>query len=787
MPNHHRSKFVSYGTATLAVAVAWVVRLVLASSLGHRQPFGLFVMAVTVVAWREGPGPALLAIVLGGVGGSILLIQSGIGPTSPDSVFAVSVVLYALVCLVFVAFSAANRRALQKLRAEVAERHRAELDRESLREQRGRLEAAVEDRTATIDLLLQQVPVGIVLIDAAMKCALVNPYAASLVGLSPAAVEGRSFEGVYRGRFTDGSVDLIMGRVHTVMETGAADRVEALPLTERDAPGRALFIDLSARRYDRADGTRLGVLLTLTDVSVQRLRESALKESDERFRSLVESDMIGIGFWDDDGRITDANDALRSMLGYPGAAFTEGRVRWAAITPDAYASLDAEAFRQAKLQGSCRPFEKELIRSDGSRVPVIFGAATFRGVGDRGPFFALDISERKRLERELNGRVRELAESHRRKDEFLALMSHELRNPLAPIHTAIYVLRKGEDDPEAREKVLGILDRQVGRLTHLVNDLLDLSRINGGRVSLKRSTVDLEQIAGRAVEATRPAFEEHRHEFLVMPARARLRVDGDPMRLEQVLVNLLNNAAKYTDPGGRIALRFAREGGEAVVRVIDSGIGIEPSLLGKIFDPFYQAERRVNRSEGGLGLGLSISRSLAELHGGTVVGLSRGPGQGSTFELRLPALAAEGSDELTPSSRTPAVAPGVPPRRRVLVVDDNEAAADSLGHMLTRLYKQDVRIAYDGPTAIEAAGLFRPDVVLLDIGMPVMDGLEVARRLKGLAEHKETVLVAVTGWGQDDDRRKSMEAGFDLHLVKPVEPEVFRALLDNLPTGGVVS
>jgi len=375
-------------------------------------------------------------------------------------------------------------------------------------------------------------------------------------------------------------------------------------------------------------------------------------------------------------------------------------------------------------------------------------------------------AERQRLEDELRLRVRDLADADRRKDEFLAMLAHELRNPLAPVRTGLEVLRmKAGADPEV-DRLAEMMGRQVGQIVRLVDDLLDVARITRGTVVLRRERVELGAVVRQAVEAGRPLVEARRHALTVTPAAEPVYVDGDPARLAQVVGNLLNNAAKYTDEGGRVWLETRRDGAEAVVSVRDTGAGIAADVLPRVFDLFTQADRTLDRSQGGLGVGLTLVRRLVELHGGTVAAASPGPGRGSEFVVRLPLASGVGTEPTRAVASPPA---GRPAPRRVLVVDDNVDAADSLA-MLLRLTGHTVWTAYGGPSALEAAERHRPEVVLLDIGLPGMDGYEVARRLRSGAAAAATLL-ALTGYGQETDRRKTHEAGFDHHLVKPVDPD----------------
>jgi CheY-like chemotaxis protein len=330
-----------------------------------------------------------------------------------------------------------------------------------------------------------------------------------------------------------------------------------------------------------------------------------------------------------------------------------------------------------------------------------------------------------------------------------------------------------------QEEVRAMAERQVVHLSLLVDDLMDVARISKGKLELKRRVVGLETIVSHPVEAVRSALAERGHELVVEPPADPVFLEADPTRLVQVLDNLLTNAIKYTEPGGRIVLSAGREGVEAVIRVADTGIGIPPEMLPRVFEMFAQVDGRSTRTQGGLGIGLGLVKGLVEIHGGTITATSGGPGAGSEFVVRLPAIVA-----LPPGAadgrRVERDAGMELPCRRILVVDDNVDAANSLAKVLRRIYKQDVRAAHGGPEALAIAGEFRPEVVLLDIGMPGMDGYEVARRLRSSPNTSTSLLVALTGWGQDSDRQRAKEAGFDHHLVKPVDPEAIRALLADL-------
>jgi signal transduction histidine kinase len=379
--------------------------------------------------------------------------------------------------------------------------------------------------------------------------------------------------------------------------------------------------------------------------------------------------------------------------------------------------------------------------------------------------------DRKRLEGELQRRVRDLAEADRRKDEFLAMLAHELRNPLAPVRNGLQILRLAGTNPQVVAQTRDMIDRQVQHLARLVDDLMDVSRISRGRIELRKQPVDLAEVAGRAVEEARPLIESRKHRLTVAHRSGPARVSADPVRLTQVVANLLNNAAKYTDEGGEITLTVERDGEHAIVRVRDSGVGISPEMLSRVFELFTQVDSTLDRAQGGLGIGLTLVRSLVEMHGGLVEVSSEGVGRGSEFVVRLPAI-ADGQRSVPVESADDG--PVVP--RRVLVVDDNEDSADSLATLL-QLGGHEVETAHNGLRALEAAGAFSPEVVLLDIGLPGMSGFEVARALRERRDTRDALIVAMTGYGQETDRERSRDAGFDFHLVKPLDPKDLRRLL----------
>ncbi|HET9620892.1 MAG TPA: ATP-binding protein [Kofleriaceae bacterium] len=385
----------------------------------------------------------------------------------------------------------------------------------------------------------------------------------------------------------------------------------------------------------------------------------------------------------------------------------------------------------------------------------------------------VDVTAHKLDEQRLAAVAEQLREHDRRKDEFLATLAHELRNPLAPIRTGLHVLGLAPSEDQAA-RTRDMMARQLGHLVHMVDDLLDISRVTLGKITLKRSRIDLRAVIDSALETTRSLVEAGGHALAVrVPARP-LPLDADATRLSQVVANLINNAAKYTPPGGQIALDVEAEPGTVRVRVSDTGVGIPADMLPYVFDMFTQVGRSIDRSQGGLGIGLTLVRRLIEMHGGTVSATSPGPGAGSTFVVELPLAAVP---EL--SAAEPAAPGAAASGLRVLVVDDNLDAAETLA-MLLELSGNRVELAHTGVTALAAAAAFQPDVMFLDIGLPELNGYEVARRLRADPAQPQPLLVALTGWGSDDDRRQARDAGFDRHLVKPVDAAKIADVLDSV-------
>ena len=467
--------------------------------------------------------------------------------------------------------------------------------------------------------------------------------------------------------------------------------------------------------------------------------------------------------------MTSWNKGAEHLFGYT-AEEAIGKPVAMLIPPD---RQDEERLILARIRQGERVTHYETLRQakDGRLLDISLTISPIRD--DAGTIIgaskvARDIRAQKEAERALQ-------QADQRKDEFLALLAHELRNPLGPIRHAVKILRAKAPSPSELQWATSIIDRQAEHMSRLVDDLLDVSRITRGTIELRRERVDLAAVIKGAVEATGASIDKAGHRLTVSLPAEPLYVDSDQIRLIQVVGNLLDNASKYTDSGGRITISAERDGDAAVIRVRDNGIGIAPNQLPHIFDMFMQAGYALERSQGGLGVGLALVERLIHLHGGTVTAFSEGEGTGSEFTIRLP-VAARVQERAPRAAPAPASLGESNQHCRVLVVDDNQDSADSLA-MLLRLMGHEVRTAHDGLEAVAAAAAFQPNVAILDIGLPKLNGYEVAKRVRALPKGKEVVLVALTGWGQDQHRRQSRDAGFDHHLTKPVEIEVLQQLL----------
>jgi PAS domain S-box-containing protein len=514
----------------------------------------------------------------------------------------------------------------------------------------------------------------------------------------------------------------------------------------------------TARAFTGEEAALLRSIANLLATALQRHRnERALRESEARFRGLAESLPEIIWTSLPDGRCEYLNERWHELTGIPCDDARE--FGWASALHEEDAERIEAEWMESMRSGE--PFESEfrLRRRDGSYCWCIGRAVALRDTDGRITRWfgnCTDIDKHLRMEKTLQ-------QTDRRKNEFLAVLAHELRNPLAPIGVVAQLLKLPKVKPEQIKQSAKMIDDQVGHMTRLIEDLSDASRIGQGKVRIRKERVDVQTLVERALALARQAIDNREHRLVVDLGRQPLTVDADPTRIAQVLANLLINASKYTEPGGRIELSASREHGTVTIRVKDSGMGIPADMLDSVFNDFFQIEGATSHSQGGLGIGLGLVRRLVELHGGTVHVISEGQGQGSEFVVQLPA----------PASDTPAQF------RRVLVADDHSIVAQSFARLLDASGCE-VTVAHSGPETIELAQRFRPDLVFLDIGLPGLDGCEVARRLRENPAFNRTMLVALSGYG-DEKRSRALQAGFDRYIVKPLRPETLREILTAAP------
>jgi PAS domain S-box-containing protein len=599
-----------------------------------------------------------------------------------------------------------------------------------------------------------------------------NAGAERLYGYTARDMIGHSIERIIPG-------DLLPEESRILEQLKRGERLHHFDTERLARDGRRIPVSLTISPVRNSAGRIIGVSKIARDISERRAAEQALRESEARFRTLADSAPMLIWRADTDNRGVWFN---RAWLEFTGRTMEQELDQgWAAVLhpEDATRVIDTCTEHVARRV----PFEIEfrMRREDGS----------FRWMIDRGvPMFdapngqfsgylgsCVDITEHRLLQTRLRESVARLAESDRRKDEFLATLAHELRNPLAPILTAAQFLRRNAT-PESKLGSAGtIIERQTQHMTRLVDDLLDLSRITRGRIILQKERMNLELAIASAVEACQPRIDAAGHRLEIKLPAAPVYVEGDLTRLSQVIGNLLSNAVKYTPAGGDIRLILDSDGGDARLRVRDSGIGIRPDATERIFEMFAQVESALERSQGGLGIGLTLARQLVEMHGGRISVRSEGEGRGSEFEIRLPLGPSATADR--PAHAAADGRRSAPARPlQILLADDNEDAAGSLT-MLLQFDGHEVHTVHDGLAAVEAAARLQPDVVLLDIGMPELNGYEAARRIRSLPEGGRMQLIALTGWGQEEDRRSAQEAGFDAHFTKPIDLVALQRMLQR--------
>jgi PAS domain S-box-containing protein len=534
------------------------------------------------------------------------------------------------------------------------------------------------------------------------------------------------------------------------------------------ADGSIRYVDLILSPIKDDSGQVIFIAPTGVDIT-ERLQS---EQATARLAAIVESSDDAIISKDLNGIITSWNAAAARLFGYTAEEAIGSSVTM--LMPTERLNEEPGILERIRRGQPIEHYETVRRRKDGTLLDISLSVSPLMdkyGKVVGASKIARDISDRKRIERAL-------VEADRQKNEFIATLAHELRNPLAPIRNSLNILKLSQGDATAVSQLHEMMERQVNHMVHLVDDLLEISRITTGKIDLRMEQVDLATVIRSAVETSRPLIDSRQHRLNISLPPEKLIVDGDAVRLSQIVANLLNNAAKYTEPEGHIWLSVSRDGAEALISVRDNGLGISAEQLPHVLEMFNQADRAKRHSQDGLGIGLALVKRLVEMHGGCVETYSDGEGKGSEFTLRLPLSAQmKSASAAATSGATESQSAG---RRRILVVDDNRDAAVTLS-MLLKLLGNEVATAHDGHTGLQAFDEFLPSLVLLDLGMPDMTGFDVARELHTRPHFAGVTLVALTGWGQADDRRRTAEAGFDYHLVKPVTLDALNGILAQVP------
>ncbi len=599
-----------------------------------------------------------------------------------------------------------------------------------------------------------------------------NKSAEKLFGYSASEIVGRPITTIIPPEGVGEEVE-IMQRIRS---GHPAARLETIRITK---DGRHVPVSVSVSPLRDSDGRVVGASKVLHDISAMVAAREALAEEKELLATTLGSIGDAVISTDAAGVITFLNSVAESVTGWSllEAIAKPLETVFRIVNEETRRTVEnpvARALREGVVVGLAN--HTVLIRKDGSELPVDDSAAPIRNL--KGTIVGCvlvfrDISNRRKAEHEAKLMQETLRAMDRRKNDFLAILAHELRNPLAPVSNAVQLMRISENDPAMIEKALATMERQVAQMSRLIDDLLDVARISRGKIDLRRETIELSDVLRSVLDTARPTAEKLKLELALALPQEPVWLNADPVRLTQVFNNLVNNALKYTGEGGRIRITACLDGSEVAVSVKDSGAGIPAEQLPMIFDMFTQVDRTLGRSQGGLGIGLSLVKELVEMHGGTVAVRSEGADKGSEFIVRLPVTQADPHHigMVAAARRTVPV-----PRQRILVVDDNTDGAESLSELLS-IAGHTTKLAFDGAEAVRSADEFRPDVVVLDIGLPGFDGYEAARRIRQTAWGEKMFLVALTGWGQEEDRNKSKQAGFDHHLVKPVELNTLLQLL----------
>jgi PAS domain S-box-containing protein len=738
----------AYGWAIALLAAALALRWLLDPLMGGSLPLVTLFGAVAGAVWLGGYRPAIVAAIAGYFACNYLFIHPR-RTLAFDLGDVVGLLAYLFTCSIIIVLG------------EVARGSRIRISRER----------------ELLQVTLRSIGDAVITTDLEGRITDLNKVAESLTGWTQNDALGRPIDEVFR-IVNEATREPAESPANRALREGVVvGLANHTTLIRRD--GAECPIDDSAAPIKDEDGRVSGCVMIFRDVTAQRRTEhdKASQLLTARFlSSIVESSDDAIISKSLDGVIQSWNAAAERLFGYSAG---EAIGRHISLVIPADRTTEEDLIISALRDGQrIEHFETERVRRDGQRIVVSLTISPIMDADGRvvgASKIVRDFTERKRLEDNLRRLAADLSEADRHKDEFLATLAHELRSPLAPLLNMLEVMKRSEGDTGTLRRARATIERQLGQLVRLVDDLLDLNRITHNRLELRRSDVELASVVHHAVEVSRPIADAAGHEIRVSLPAEPIHLHADAARLAQVFGNLLNNSCKYTRPGGTISIAAERRGEAAIVSVRDNGIGIPQNKLESIFEMFTQVDPSLERSQGGLGIGLTLVKRLVQLHGGSIEAKSAGNGRGSEFVVTLPA----GVPSMVGATAAPAIARDLIPPRRILVVDDNRDSAESLA-MLLSITGNETHVAHDGIDAYEAVVSYRPDVVLLDIGLPRLSGHDVCRRIREQPWGADIVLIALTGWGQEEDHRRSREAGFDGHLVKPVEYAELVALLSSL-------
>ena len=749
-----RSSLRIYTLGFVALAAAVLVRWVLDPLMGDALPLVTLFGAVAAAVWLGGYRLAIPVTILGYLACHYLFIPPRGQLDLTKSGDVVGLIAYLFTCALITLFGEATRIA----------------------------QSRAHQRQEVFRVTLRSIGDAVVTTDTEGRVTYINGVGESLTGWSGQDAIGQPLERVFHIINEVTRLPVENPAMRALREGVVVGLANHTILIKKD--GTECPIDDSAAPIRNEEGHVSGCVLIFRDVTAQRRaeRDKASQLLTARLlAAIVESSNDAIIRKSLDGIIQSWNEAAEQLFGYT-AEQAVGQNISIVIPPERLAEED-RIIADLKNGKRIEHYETERMRSDGRRIIVSLTISPIKDESGNviaASKIARDVTERKRLEDNLRRLAADLSHADRRKNEFLATLAHELRNPLAPMSNMLQVIKRADGDHELVKRAHETIERQLGQMVRLVDDLLDVNRITHDRLELRWDEVELLAVIQQAVEVARPLIDAAGQQLLIDLPDEPIYLKADRVRLAQVFGNLLNNSCKYTRQGGTLLLSAKREGDEVVVTVKDNGAGIPQDKLDSIFDMFMQVDRSSERSQDGLGIGLTLVKRLTEMHGGSIEARSDGEGQGSEFIVRLPVLnrpAVRGKQEVEMESDSQ-------PQRRVLIVDDNRDSADSLA-MLLEITGNQIYLAHDGLEAVEAIEKHRPEVVLLDIGLPRLDGYEVCRRVREQPWGKNIFIIALTGWGQEDDRRKSEEAGFNGHLVKPVDYDQLLQLLGSLGESNV--